>query len=177
MVCCRAVGRRWMPFRSNRRALRSPGKALAAPGVTSDPGCAAITRSTKARTISMDPDFWQERWREGRIGFHQEQVTPLLEQYWDAAGVAPGARVFVPLAGKTRDMAGSLRAATRCLGSSCRPSPSCSSSLSNRCNRPPPTRRTARISQPAGSNWCAATSLHSGSTRWSVAPGCTTARR
>ncbi|MFL6593374.1 MAG: thiopurine S-methyltransferase, partial [Luteimonas sp.] len=53
----------------------------------------------------MDADFWKERWRQGRTGFHQPRVTPLLEQYWDAAGIAPGARVFVPLAGKTLDMA------------------------------------------------------------------------
>lgn len=53
----------------------------------------------------MDPDFWQQRWREARIGFHQEQVTPLLERHWEAVGVQAGARVFVPLAGKSLDMA------------------------------------------------------------------------
>ena len=52
----------------------------------------------------MDAEFWQQRWREGQIGFHQERVTPLLEQHWDAVGVPAGGRVFVPLAGKTRDM-------------------------------------------------------------------------
>ena len=53
----------------------------------------------------MDAGFWMQRWQEGRTGFHQQRVTPLLEQYWDAADVASGARVFVPLAGKTLDMA------------------------------------------------------------------------
>lgn len=53
----------------------------------------------------MDPEFWNERWHEGRIGFHQAQVTPLLERYWDTVGVPPGGRVFVPLAGKSLDMA------------------------------------------------------------------------
>lgn len=53
----------------------------------------------------MDPDFWHDRWQEGRIGFHQARVTPLLEQHWDAIGVPAGARVFVPLAGKSLDMA------------------------------------------------------------------------
>jgi thiopurine S-methyltransferase len=53
----------------------------------------------------MDPDFWQQRWQEGRIGFHQARVTPLLEQHWESVGVPAGARVFVPLAGKSLDMA------------------------------------------------------------------------
>lgn len=53
----------------------------------------------------MDPEFWEERWREGRIGFHQQQVTPLLERHWEGIGVPSGGRVFVPLAGKSLDMA------------------------------------------------------------------------
>ncbi len=52
----------------------------------------------------MDPEFWNQRWREGRIGFHQQQVTPLLAGHWDAAEVPSGARVFVPLAGKSLDL-------------------------------------------------------------------------
>ena len=64
----------------------------------------------------MDPDFWRQRWREGRIGFHQEQVTPLLEQYWDAVGVPAGERVFVPLAGKSLDMAWLAARGHRVLG-------------------------------------------------------------
>ncbi len=52
----------------------------------------------------MDPEFWNQRWREGRIGFHQQQVTPLLERHWDALEVPSGARVLVPLAGKSLDL-------------------------------------------------------------------------
>lgn len=52
----------------------------------------------------MDPDFWHQRWRENRIGFHQDRVTPLLEQYWATLALPRGSRVFVPLAGKTLDM-------------------------------------------------------------------------
>lgn len=52
----------------------------------------------------MHPDFWQQRWRDGRIGFHQERITPLLEQYWNAIGVPVGSRIFVPLAGKSLDL-------------------------------------------------------------------------
>lgn len=52
----------------------------------------------------MNPEFWHQRWREGRIGFHQAQVTPMLERHWDAIGAAPGSQVFVPLSGKSLDM-------------------------------------------------------------------------
>lgn len=52
----------------------------------------------------MEADFWQQRWRDGQIGFHQDRATPLLEAHWDAAAVPAGARVFVPLAGKSLDM-------------------------------------------------------------------------
>lgn len=52
----------------------------------------------------MEADFWRQRWRDNRIGFHQDRVTPLLERHWDALGLPPDAQVFVPLCGKTLDM-------------------------------------------------------------------------
>lgn len=64
----------------------------------------------------MDPDFWHDRWREGRIGFHQDKPTPLLLKHWPALGVAPGAQVFVPLAGKSLDLAWFASQGHRVLG-------------------------------------------------------------
>ena len=52
----------------------------------------------------MHRDFWQARWDEGRIGFHQDEVNPYLQRYWPSLGVTSGAMVFVPLCGKSRDM-------------------------------------------------------------------------
>lgn len=52
----------------------------------------------------MEPDFWHQRWQENRIGFHQDKATPLMLKHWPSLGVSPGSRVFVPLAGKSRDM-------------------------------------------------------------------------
>lgn len=52
----------------------------------------------------MDPDFWRQRWRENQIGFHQSAPTPLLVEHWPSLDVPSGAKVFVPLAGKSRDM-------------------------------------------------------------------------
>lgn len=53
----------------------------------------------------MHHDFWHERWKTGQIGFHQSNVHPLLERWWPALGVPPGARVYVPLCGKSLDVA------------------------------------------------------------------------
>ncbi len=64
----------------------------------------------------MDPEFWHQRWREGRIGFHQDRVTPLLERHWSSLELAPGSRVFVPLAGKSLDLAWLASQGHRVLG-------------------------------------------------------------
>lgn len=52
----------------------------------------------------MDTEFWLQRWREGRTGWHRDAVMPLLEKHWPALGAASGARVLVPLCGKSLDM-------------------------------------------------------------------------
>jgi thiopurine S-methyltransferase len=52
----------------------------------------------------MDNEFWLQRWREGRTGWHRNAVMPLLEKHWPMLGVPPGARVLVPLCGKSLDM-------------------------------------------------------------------------
>lgn len=53
----------------------------------------------------MEPAFWQQRWADNQIGFHQAQVNPYLQKYWPALGLAPGSRVLVPLCGKSLDLA------------------------------------------------------------------------
>lgn len=53
----------------------------------------------------MHPEFWHQRWQEGRIGFHQSTPTPLLQKHWSSLQLARGSQVFVPLAGKSLDMA------------------------------------------------------------------------
>lgn len=52
----------------------------------------------------MHPDFWHQRWHDNQIGFHQDKPTPLLLKHWAALGMPAGAKVFVPLAGKSLDM-------------------------------------------------------------------------
>src|SRR5690554_6891702 len=53
----------------------------------------------------MEPDFWHQRWRDDRIGFHMEKPLPLLRKHWPSLALPAGSRVFVPLSGKSVDMA------------------------------------------------------------------------
>lgn len=53
----------------------------------------------------MDSQFWHNRWHAHEIGFHLEQANPLLAKHFKRLGLAPGSRVFIPLCGKTRDIA------------------------------------------------------------------------
>ncbi len=64
----------------------------------------------------MQPDFWHQRWSENQIGFHQATPTPLLLKHWPTLDIAPGAQVFVPLAGKSLDMAWLASQGHRVLG-------------------------------------------------------------
>jgi thiopurine S-methyltransferase len=64
----------------------------------------------------MDPEFWHQRWREDRIGFHQDRPMPLLLEYWPQVAPAAGSRVFVPLAGKSLDLAWLAAQGYRVLG-------------------------------------------------------------
>jgi thiopurine S-methyltransferase len=52
----------------------------------------------------VDHEFWLERWRTNQIGFHQAEFNARLVHHWPSLGVPKGARVFVPLCGKSRDM-------------------------------------------------------------------------
>jgi len=52
----------------------------------------------------MEPKFWQERWARNQIGFHLPEVNPYLLRYWPALGLAQGAKVLVPLCGKSLDL-------------------------------------------------------------------------
>ncbi|MGP9557710.1 thiopurine S-methyltransferase [Psychrobacter sp. AOP7-A1-24] len=52
----------------------------------------------------MNPEFWHKRWQEGRIGFNQSAVNPLLIEYFNRLDIPTGSRVFIPLCGKSIDM-------------------------------------------------------------------------
>lgn len=52
----------------------------------------------------MEAQFWQNRWRNGQIGFHQSSVDGNLRRHWLELPLRKGGRVFVPLCGKSLDL-------------------------------------------------------------------------
>lgn len=52
----------------------------------------------------MEAEFWHQRWGRGEIGFHQDEVNPLLAAHFQQLGLTAGCRVFIPLCGKSLDM-------------------------------------------------------------------------
>jgi thiopurine S-methyltransferase len=53
----------------------------------------------------MDVNFWQEKWKSNQIGFHLPDANPLLVKHFPTLNLKQGARVFLPLCGKTLDIA------------------------------------------------------------------------
>lgn len=53
----------------------------------------------------MDAAFWHEKWQNKQIGFHLDDVNPLLVTHFDALDLQAGQTVFLPLCGKTLDIA------------------------------------------------------------------------
>ncbi len=64
----------------------------------------------------MEPAFWHQRWQEGQIGFHQQQVNPFLQKWLHKLALQQGDEVFVPLCGKSLDMLWLLQQGFRVIG-------------------------------------------------------------
>ncbi len=52
----------------------------------------------------MDANFWHDKWARNEIGFHGREAHPLLVKHIGALALPAGARVFLPLCGKTLDI-------------------------------------------------------------------------
>lgn len=52
----------------------------------------------------MEANFWHQRWEKNEIGFHQTDANPALVEHFGTLDLPAGARVFVPLCGKTLDI-------------------------------------------------------------------------
>lgn len=64
----------------------------------------------------MEADFWHERWENKKIGFHEGEVNAFLAAYFHQLNLAKHSCIFLPLCGKTRDIAWLLQQGYRVLG-------------------------------------------------------------
>ena len=52
----------------------------------------------------MEPDFWHGKWQRDETAFHEGKPNERLTRYVNRLKLNPGARVFVPLCGKSADL-------------------------------------------------------------------------
>ena len=64
----------------------------------------------------IDASFWHERWQKNEIGFHEPKPNPVLVKHFTRLQLRKGARVFVPLCGKTLDIGWLLSKGCRVIG-------------------------------------------------------------
>jgi thiopurine S-methyltransferase len=64
----------------------------------------------------MEAKFWHQKWERGEIGFHQSEFNPWLQAYFGGLNLPRGARVFLPLCGKTLDISWLLAQGYRVVG-------------------------------------------------------------
>lgn len=65
---------------------------------------ARATGNHSHETGRMDKTFWHAKWQRNEIGFHEPQPNALLIRHFPALHLSRGARVFVPLCGKSLDI-------------------------------------------------------------------------
>lgn len=66
--------------------------------------------------LSVEHDFWHTLWADKEIHFHEGEPNSLLVKHFAGLGLKRGDRVFLPLCGKTRDIAWLLDQGCRVAG-------------------------------------------------------------
>ena len=64
----------------------------------------------------MNTNFWHQKWERGEIGFHENQVNPLLVAHFEKLNLGKGSCVFLPLCGKSLDIRWLLACGYRVVG-------------------------------------------------------------
>jgi thiopurine S-methyltransferase len=64
----------------------------------------------------MDIDFWHQKWEKNEIAFHESKPNPVLVTYFKELKLVEDSRVFLPLCGKTLDIAWLLSKGYRVAG-------------------------------------------------------------
>lgn len=52
----------------------------------------------------MKADYWHKKWQANQIAFHESEGNAMLVRHLSQLELSTGARIFVPLCGKTRDI-------------------------------------------------------------------------
>ncbi|MBC8376125.1 MAG: thiopurine S-methyltransferase [FCB group bacterium] len=65
----------------------------------------------------MNIESWKQAWETNNIGFHKSKPHPQLVKYFGELNLIPGSRVFLPLCGKTLDIAWLLAQGMQVVGS------------------------------------------------------------
>ena len=64
----------------------------------------------------MQANFWHQKWEKNEIGFHLPNANPLLVKHLPTLNLKQNARIFLPLCGKTLDIAWLLAQGNRIAG-------------------------------------------------------------
>ena len=64
----------------------------------------------------MKANFWHQKWERGDIAFHESEANPFLIEHFKKLNLPKDSRVFLPLCGKTRDIAWLLACGYRVVG-------------------------------------------------------------
>lgn len=64
----------------------------------------------------MEANFWHQKWQRGEIAFHRDDANPHLVAHLHTLNLSEGSRVFLPLCGKTLDIAYLLSCGYQVLG-------------------------------------------------------------
>ncbi|MEW7008273.1 thiopurine S-methyltransferase [Lentilitoribacter sp. EG35] len=64
----------------------------------------------------MKAEFWHDRWKTRNIRFHKPEANPTLIEHFDTLELVDNARIFLPLCGKTLDIAWLLSSGYQVVG-------------------------------------------------------------
>jgi len=64
----------------------------------------------------MEASFWHKKWSKGEIGFHETVTNLMLIKHFEKLNLVNDSRIFLPLCGKTRDIAWLLSKGYRVVG-------------------------------------------------------------
>ena len=53
----------------------------------------------------MEESFWKQKWETNQLGFHKTEANPMLVKHFKELNFEKDSRIFVPMCGKTLDIA------------------------------------------------------------------------